>query len=76
MNQFTLWDDAEGTVSAAQSQRAMQEALMAQYRPTSSTAPLSDADIRRIAAAVCDEQERRESSPLRVTAADVRRWVR
>lgn len=42
------------------------------------TAPdtLSDADIRRIAVAVCDEQERRESSPLRVTAADVRRWVR
>lgn len=41
----------------------------------SAPAPLSEADIRRIAVAVCDEQERRASHPLRVTAADVRRWI-
>lgn len=41
----------------------------------SAPAPLSDAEIQRIAEAVCDEQERRASHPLRVTAADVRRWI-
>ena len=37
---------------------------------------LSDGDIRRIAEAVVDEQERRAAHPLRVTPADVRRWIR
>ena len=69
-----LWDDPDGSVSAARSQRAMQEALMAQYRPTTSTAALSDADVQRIAAAVADELERRAAHPLRVTAGDLRRW--
>jgi len=47
------------------------------YAP-SYTAPagLTPDDMRRIAEAVCDEQERREASPLRVTAEDRRRWLR
>lgn len=36
---------------------------------------LTAGDVARIAAAVVDEQERREASPLRVTAADRRRWM-
>lgn len=33
-------------------------------------------DVQRIAEAIVDEQERRAAHPLRVTAADVRRWIR
>lgn len=46
------------------------------YGATTAPVSLTDSDIRRIAAAVCDEQERRAAHPLMVTAADVRRWMR
>lgn len=65
------WNTPE---TATRVQQAMQEAFAAQYRPTTSTAALSDADVRRIADAVADELERRATHPLRVTAEDLRRW--
>ena len=49
------------------------DALMS---PSATPTSLSESDVQRIAEAVVDEQERRASHPLRVTAGDVRRWVR
>ena len=71
-----LWDDT-GEVSAARTHRYLTETLMQASRPYSTAPPrLSDEDVQRIAEAVVDEQERRASHPLQVTAADVRRWIR
>ena len=75
-----LWDST-GDVTKARigrelaTQLANHDALLStMYHQTPPA--MSDNDVRRIAEAVVDEQERRAAHPLRVTAADVRRWIR
>lgn len=74
--QVTTLPDLSGYVR--ESFRQQQEMLRGWNPPLVAAEPpgLSDAEVQRIAVAVVDEQERREASPLRVTAADVRRWIR
>ena len=50
-------------------------ALMFPYSDEPPPSTLSATDIERIAVAVADELDRRAHSPLRVTSADVRRWL-
>lgn len=75
-----LWDST-GDVTKARIGRELaaqltnHDALLStMYRPTPPA--MSNDDVQRIAEAIVDEQERRAAHPLRVTAADVRRWIR
>lgn len=75
-----MWDPS-GDVSRARIGRELSTALVnhdalmnTMYRPTATA--LTDTEIQRIAEAVVDEQERRASHPLFVSAEDRRRWLR
>lgn len=69
-----LWDDT-GEVSAARAAKHLQDHMLSTY-PARPDVGLTNTDVQRIAEAVVDEQERRAAHPLRVTADDVRRWIR
>ena len=72
----TLWD-TDGTVSLARGQAELARLMQDQYRAagTAHHRDLTDAEVARIAVAVCDEMERRASHPLRVTEHDRRHWT-